>query len=127
MTNAHSIKTTLSLAVTQLKAQGFETETAKLEAQMLLQQALNVNRAWLIAHQDENLPPSIDEAYRAKTHHAVIPPSKVFFGSVLKSLRLSCKPSAISFVNISRSRGETKTCPIHAAGSWQSRSSGAIL
>ena len=84
MTNAHLIKTTLSLAVTQLKAQGFETETAKLEAQMLLQQALNVNRAWLIAHQDENLPPSIDEAYGAKTHHAVIPPSKVFLLGIKK-------------------------------------------
>ena len=65
MTNAYSIKTTLLLAATQLKAQGIDTETAKLEAQLLLQHALNVNRAWLIAHQDENLPPSIEAAYRA--------------------------------------------------------------
>ncbi len=65
MTNAHSIKATLLLAATQLKSQGVEAETAKLEAQLLLQHALNVNRAWLIAREDENLPPSIDTAYRA--------------------------------------------------------------
>ena len=65
MTNAHSIKTTLLLAATQLKAQSVEAETAKLEAQLLLQHALNVNRAWLIAYEHENLPPSIHAAYRA--------------------------------------------------------------
>ena len=65
MTNAHSIKTTLLLTITQLKAQGIEAETAKLEAQLLLQHALNVNHAWLIAHEHENLPPSIHAAYRA--------------------------------------------------------------
>jgi release factor glutamine methyltransferase len=65
MTNAHSIKTTLLLATTQLKARGFNNEPAKLEAQLLLQDALNVNRAWLIAHEHENLPPNIHAAYRA--------------------------------------------------------------
>jgi release factor glutamine methyltransferase len=65
MTNAHSIKTTLLLSTTQLKAQGIEVEIAKLEAQLLLQHALNVNRAWLIAHEHENLAPSIEAAYRA--------------------------------------------------------------
>jgi release factor glutamine methyltransferase len=65
MTNALSIKTTLLQATTQLKAQGLDAETAKLEAQLLLQYALNVNRAWLIAHAHENLPPSIEAAYRA--------------------------------------------------------------
>ena len=65
MTNAHSIKTALSLEAMQLKAQGIDNETAKLEAQLLLQHALNVNRAWLIAHEHENLPPSIHAAYRA--------------------------------------------------------------
>ena len=43
------------LAATQLKAQNVEAETAKLEAQLLLQHALNVNRAWLIAHADDVL------------------------------------------------------------------------
>lgn len=38
---------------------------AKLEAQLLLQHALNVNRAWLIVHEHENLAPSIEAAYRA--------------------------------------------------------------
>jgi release factor glutamine methyltransferase len=65
MTNAHSIKTTLLLAVTQLKMQRIDAETAKLEAQLLLQHALNVNRAWLIAHQDDALEVNIHAAYRA--------------------------------------------------------------
>jgi hypothetical protein len=43
MTNTHSIKITLFLATTQLKVQGIEAETAKPEAQLLLQHALNVN------------------------------------------------------------------------------------
>ena len=60
-----SIKALLSLALTRFGAQNIDTETAKLEAQLLLQHALNVNRAWLIAHQDENLPPSIHAAFRA--------------------------------------------------------------
>ena len=63
MTNNHSIKTTLLLATTQLKAQGFNAETAKLEAQLLLQHVLNVNRAWLIAHQNDALKPNIHGAY----------------------------------------------------------------
>jgi release factor glutamine methyltransferase len=66
MTNTQSIKATLLLAATQLKAQGIDAETAKFEAQLLLQHALNVNRAWLIAHEHENLTPSIHAAYRAQ-------------------------------------------------------------
>ncbi len=38
---------------------------AKSEAQLLLQYVLNVNRAWLIAHEDENIASSIHLAYRA--------------------------------------------------------------
>ena len=60
-----TIKHHLQFAATQLKAQGIEAVTANLEAQLLLQHALNVNRAWLIAHEHENLPPSIYAAYRA--------------------------------------------------------------
>ncbi len=60
MTSSHTIKATLNSASSLLK-----TEEANLEAQLLLQHLLNVNRAWLIAHQDENLAPSIDAAYRA--------------------------------------------------------------
>ncbi len=60
MSNSQSIKDTLLSASVQLK-----TEEAKLEAQLLLQHALNVNRVWLIAHQDENLAPSIHAAYKA--------------------------------------------------------------
>jgi release factor glutamine methyltransferase len=65
MTNAYSIKTTLLLATTQLKVQGTEAETAKLEAQLLLQHTLNVNRAWLIAHENDALQANIHAAYTA--------------------------------------------------------------
>jgi release factor glutamine methyltransferase len=64
MTSAHSIKNILLLATTQLKAQSIGAETAKLEAQLLLQHALNVNRAWLIAHENDALQANIHAAYR---------------------------------------------------------------
>ena len=63
MTNAHSIKATLLLAATQLKTQGIDAETAKLEAQLLLQHALNVSRAWLIAHEIDALEANIDVVF----------------------------------------------------------------
>jgi release factor glutamine methyltransferase len=65
MTNAHPIKTTLLLAATQLKAQSIETENAKLEAQLLLQHVLNVNRAWLISHENDALQANINAAFEA--------------------------------------------------------------
>lgn len=65
MTNAHPIKTTLLLAATQLKAQSIETESAKLEAQLLLQHVLNVNRAWLISHENDALQANINAAFEA--------------------------------------------------------------
>jgi release factor glutamine methyltransferase len=37
---------------------------AKLEAQLLLKNLLNVNRAWLISHQNDVLEANINEAYR---------------------------------------------------------------
>ena len=71
MTNTHSIKTTLLLTATQLKTQGFDAETAKLEVQLLLQHTLNVNRAWLIAHQNDGLEANIHAAYRALLNRRV--------------------------------------------------------
>ena len=65
MTNAHPIKTTLLLAVTQLKEQSIDTETAKLEAQLLLQHVLNINRAWLISHENDALQANIYAAFEA--------------------------------------------------------------
>ena len=50
MINPQSIKTTLISATALLN-----TEEATLEAQLLLQYALNVNRAWLIAHENDAL------------------------------------------------------------------------
>ena len=91
MTNAHAIKTTLSLSTTQLKAQGFDNETAKLEAQLLLQHALNVNRAWLISHEDDALEANIHVAYRVLIDRrangepiAYILGCREFYGLILK-------------------------------------------
>jgi release factor glutamine methyltransferase len=76
MTNVHSIKTSLLLAAMQLKAQSIEVETTKLEAQLLLQHALNVNRAWLIAHQNDALKANIHADRRAFIpHHLVDKPN----------------------------------------------------
>lgn len=41
------------------------SDEAALEAQLLLQHLLNVNRAWLIAHQNDATEVNIHEAYRA--------------------------------------------------------------
>ena len=70
MINTDSIKTTLLLAATKLKLQNVKADTAKLEAQLLLQHLLNVNRAWLISHQNDAIEvngrqANIHEAYRA--------------------------------------------------------------
>ena len=64
MTIHQTIKTSLHHAVAQLNAQGADLESAKLEAQLLLQSALNVNRAWLISHQDNAPEANIYAAYR---------------------------------------------------------------
>ena len=58
MTNTQTIKTTLTSAVALLN-----TEEATLEAQLLLQHALNVNRAWLIAHENDALEANIHEVF----------------------------------------------------------------
>lgn len=65
MTNAENIKTTLLIVGAQLEARGFNAEAIKLESQLLLQHVLNVNRAWLIAHQNDTLEANIHEAYTA--------------------------------------------------------------
>ena len=58
MTNTQTIKTTLTPAATLLK-----TEEATLEVQLLLQHVLNVNRAWLIAHENDFLQANIHAAF----------------------------------------------------------------
>ena len=60
MTNAQTIKTTLTSAATLLK-----TEEATLEVQLLLQHVLNVNRAWLIAHENDALEANIHAVFEA--------------------------------------------------------------
>ncbi len=42
---------------------GLDTHEAKLEAQRLLQTALNVNRAWLLAHENDAIQPNIHAAF----------------------------------------------------------------
>ena len=59
MTKA-SIKILLTSAASQLN-----TEEASLEAQLLLQHVLNVNRAWLIAHENDALQPNNHEVFEA--------------------------------------------------------------
>ena len=71
MTNDQTIQTVLTSAATLLN-----TEEAALEAQLLLQHALNVNRAWLIAHENDALDvkdgePNIHAAYRALINRRV--------------------------------------------------------
>jgi release factor glutamine methyltransferase len=60
MPNAQSIKSTLADAAFQL-----DSEDAKFEAQLLLQHILNVNRAWLIAHENDALQPNIHAVFEA--------------------------------------------------------------
>ena len=45
--------------------QGLGAETAKLEAQLLLQHTFNVNLAWLIAYENDALEANIHAAYEA--------------------------------------------------------------
>lgn len=65
MSHLQPIKAALSLAITQFQTQNFESETAKLEAQLLLQHVLNVNRAWLIAHENDALEANIHAEFEA--------------------------------------------------------------
>jgi len=58
MPASHSIKAILADASVLLS-----TEEAKLEAQLLLQHVLNVNRAWLIAHANDALQLNIHAAF----------------------------------------------------------------
>jgi release factor glutamine methyltransferase len=55
-----NVKTLLSEARERLKS-----DEVAFEAQLLLQHLLNVNRAWLIAHQNDALEANIHAAYRA--------------------------------------------------------------
>jgi release factor glutamine methyltransferase len=46
-------------------AEILNTEESSIEAQLLLQHVLNVNHAWLIAHENDALQPNIHAAYMA--------------------------------------------------------------
>ena len=54
------IKALLTYAIARLNS-----DEAAIEAQLLLQHTLKVNRAWLIAHQNDALEANLHEAYRA--------------------------------------------------------------
>ncbi len=60
MINAQTIKTALTSSAKLLN-----TEEAVLESQLLLQHVLNVNRAWLIAHENDAIEPNIHKAFEA--------------------------------------------------------------
>ena len=102
MTIDQTIKTTLYLAVAQLKAANYpkshdaklevaDTESSAFEARFLLQHVLNVNHAWLIAHEHDALQANIHEAYGALINRRVngepiayILGYREFFGLMLK-------------------------------------------
>ena len=65
-----TIKAALHDAQTAL-AKLVNISEAKLEAQLLLQHVLNVNRAWLIAHQNDALETNIHAAYRTLINRRV--------------------------------------------------------
>jgi release factor glutamine methyltransferase len=52
-------------AILQSSTEKLHSVEAKLEAQLLLQQALNVNRAWLIAHANDALQSNTHAAFEA--------------------------------------------------------------
>ena len=60
MPNTQSIKSALAFATVK-----FNHDEAKLEAQLLLQHVLNVNRAWLIAHENDALQANQHAAFEA--------------------------------------------------------------
>jgi release factor glutamine methyltransferase len=105
MTNPQSIKATLLLAATQLKAQGIQVEAAKLEAQLLLQHALNLNRAWLIAHQDDALEANIHAAYRALINRRINGEPIAYILGVREFYGLNLKVSADTLIP----RADTET------------------
>ena len=53
------------LLVSNQNVDGLDAQDARLEAQLLLQHALNVNRAWLIAHENDALEANIHAAFQA--------------------------------------------------------------
>jgi release factor glutamine methyltransferase len=54
----------LNQARQQLAAElGLEASEARIEAQMLLGEALNVSRAWMIANAEEALPPELNDRF----------------------------------------------------------------
>ena len=82
MTFDQTLKTTLYLAVAQLKAANYpkshdaklevaDAESSAFEARILLQHVLNVNHAWLIAHEHDALQANIHEAYGALINRRV--------------------------------------------------------
>ena len=72
MTNAHSIQSVLTHAATLLNAKHNDAKTAKLEAQLLLQNVLNVNRAWLIAHENDAIEATSGQANIYAAYEALI-------------------------------------------------------
>lgn len=97
MLNAQSIKALLLLATTRLKVLGIEIEHAKLEAQLLLQNVLNVNRAWLIAHQDDALEANIQEVFEALLKRRIIgePIAYILGYREFYGLRLKVSPDTL--------------------------------
>ncbi|MDX1915977.1 MAG: peptide chain release factor N(5)-glutamine methyltransferase [Methylophilus sp.] len=65
MPKNHSIKMLLRTGTAQLQQVLANPESAFFETNLLLQQVLNVNRAWLITHEEDTLAPNQQLAFEA--------------------------------------------------------------
>jgi release factor glutamine methyltransferase len=86
-----SIKQTLSNAVNQLNTHLTDSDTAKLDVQLMLEHLLDVNHAWLISHAGDALTEKDDEVFQALLQRrlngepiAYILGEREFFGLPLK-------------------------------------------
>ncbi len=87
----HSIKNLLTQVANRLKKSVAEPEAATFEAQLLLQHALKVNRAWLISHENDALEANIHAVFEALLNRrldgepiAYILGTREFYGLKLK-------------------------------------------
>jgi len=114
MTQTQSIKSTL-----QISASLLGTEEAKLDSQLLLQHVLNVNRAWLIAHEHDELTSAQHATFEALIQRrlngepiAYILGYREFFGLTLKvtSDTLIPRPDTETLVEAALTKISQKPC-----------------
>lgn len=92
MTSTQSIKSMLVAAAAQLKIEG-----AAFEAQLLMQHALGVNRAWLIAHDNDVLPANVQSTFQTllKRRASGEPMAYIFGYREFYGLKLKVTPDTL--------------------------------